>query len=80
MTFRAVSDQLANLLVKDNKKNWPAITGVFLLILSPVIFLAALTYFRTRQESTNFALSQRQAIAYLAATTLKEKLDRLTRY
>ncbi len=78
MTFRAVSDQLANLLVKDNKKNWPAITGVFLLILSPVIFLAALTYFRTRQESTNFALSQRQAIAYLAATTLKEKLDRLT--
>ena len=77
MTFKSLSDRLANLLVKDNKKNWPAITGVFILILFPVIFLAALTYFRTRQESTAFALSQRQAIAYLAATTLKEKLDRL---
>jgi signal transduction histidine kinase len=77
LTFKSLSDRLANLLVKDNKKNWPAITGVFILILFPVIFLAALTYFRTRQESTAFALSQRQAIAYLAATTLKEKLDRL---
>ena len=78
MTFKSLSDQLANLLVKDNKKNWPVIAAIFLIILFPVIFLAALTYFRTRQESTTFALSQRQAIAYLAATTLKEKLDRLT--
>jgi len=78
LTFKSLSDQLANLLVKDNKKNWPAVTAIFILILFPVIFLAALTYFITRQESTIFALSQRQAIAYLAATMLKEKLDRLT--
>lgn len=78
LTFKSLSDQLANLLVKDDKKNWPAIAGIFIVILLPVIFLAALTYLRTRQDSTNFALSQRQAIAYLAATTLKEKLDRLT--
>lgn len=78
MTFKALSDELANLLVKDNKKNWPVIVAIFLIILFPVIFLAALTYFKTRQEATAFAVSQRQAIAYLAATTLKEKLDRLT--
>lgn len=78
MTFKALSDELANLLVKDNKKNWPVISAIFLIILFPVIFLAGLTYFRTRQEATAFAVSQRQAIAYLAATTLKEKLDRLT--
>lgn len=78
MKFKSLSDQLANHLVKDNKKNWPVIAAIFLIILFPVIFLAALTYFRTRQVATASAVSQRQAIAYLAATTLKEKLDRLT--
>jgi signal transduction histidine kinase len=78
LTFKALSDQLANLLVKDNKKNWPGIAFIFIIILLPVTFLGALTYLRMREELTTFALSQRQAIAYLAATTLKEKLDRLT--
>src|SRR5438128_10605715 len=77
MIFKTFSDQLANFLIKDNKENRLAISAVFLVILSPVIFLATVTYLRTRQDSTAFALSQRQAIAYLAATTLKEKLDRL---
>lgn len=77
MTFKALSDRLANLLIKDNKKNWFPISAIFFVILSPVIVLAALTYLKTRQDGTAFALSQRQAIAYLAATTLKEKLDRL---
>lgn len=78
MSFKALSDHLANLLVKDNKKNWPGIAFIFIIILLPVTFLGALTYLRMREELTTFALSQRQAIAYLAATTLKEKLDRLT--
>src|SRR5919197_4308002 len=77
MMLQTFSDRLANLLIKDGKKNWLVISAIFLVILSPVIFLAALTYLRTRQDLTAFALSQRQAIAYLAATTLKEKLDRL---
>jgi signal transduction histidine kinase len=77
LTFKTLSDRLANLLIQDNKKNWGAISALFLVILSPVIVLATLTYLRTHEDSTAFALSQRQAIAYLAATTLKEKLDRL---
>ncbi len=77
MILETFSDRLANLLIKNGKKNVLAISAIFLVLLSPVVFLATLTYLRTRQDSTAFALSQRQAIAYLAATTLKEKLDRL---
>jgi hypothetical protein len=40
------------------------------IILLSVNFLAALTYFRTHEESTIFAPSQKQAIAYLLARTL----------
>jgi signal transduction histidine kinase len=78
MTFKALSDRLANVLIRNNKKNWLAISALFLVILSPVIFLATLTYLRMRQHLTAFAFSQREAVAYLAAVTLKEKLDRLT--
>lgn len=77
MIFKTFSDRLANLLIRDDKKNWLTLSGIFIVILSPVIFMAIFTYLRTRQDLTVFALSQRQAIAYLAATTLKEKLDRL---
>jgi PAS domain S-box-containing protein len=70
-------DRLANLLIKDGKKNWPVISASALLILSPLILTAILTYSKTRQDLTAFTLSQRQTVAYLATTTLKEKLDRL---
>jgi PAS domain S-box-containing protein len=77
LNFKTLSDRLADLLIRDDKKNWLGISAIFFVILSPVIFLAALTYLRTHHDSTAFALSQKQAIAYLAAVTLKEKLDRL---
>jgi signal transduction histidine kinase len=77
LSFKTLSDRLADLLIRDNKKNWLAISVVVFLILSPVIFLGTLTYLKTHKDSTAFALAQRQAIAYLAAATLREKLDRL---
>jgi signal transduction histidine kinase len=43
-----------------------------------VLLLASFSYITSYRDLTNFALSRRQAIAYLAAATLKEKLDRLT--
>ena len=70
-------DRLTNFLIKDGKKNWLVISTGFLLILSPLILTAILTYSKTRQDLTALTLSQRQTVAYLAATTLKEKLDRL---
>src|SRR5437879_2009469 len=77
MNFEGFSDRLANLLVKDGQKNWFVISAASLLILSPLLLTAILTYTTTRRDFTSFTLSQRQDIAYLAATTLKEKLDRL---
>src|SRR5213594_1329679 len=77
MIFKTFSDRLGVLLVKDGRKNWLAMSAIFFFILSPVLLMAIFSYWKTRQDLTSFALSQRQAIAYLAATTLKEKLDRL---
>ena len=77
MNFEGFSDRLASLLVKDGQKNWFVISAASLLILSPLLLTAILTYTTTRRNFTSFTLSQRQDIAYLAATTLKEKLDRL---
>jgi len=77
MSFERLSDRLANLLVKDGKKNWLVISAASLLILSPLLSTALLTYSTTRKDLTAFTLSQREAVAYLAATTVKEKFDRL---
>ncbi len=51
--------------------------AVFLFLLSPVLLLATLSYLRAYQDLTSAAFSRRQILAYLAATTLREKLDHL---
>lgn len=71
------SHRLGNILIRGGRKNRLAIVTVLFVILSPVLLLAAFSYLRTRQDLTSSALSQRRDIAYLAATTVKEKLDRL---
>jgi hypothetical protein len=77
MIFKTFSDWLGNLLFKDGKRNWLIILAIFLVIIFPLILIAALSYVRTYRDLTDFALSRRQAIASLAAATIKEKLDRL---
>ena len=75
MNLDRLLDKASRLVVKDGRKNWFAIFAIFLLILSPLTLTAALTYRSTRQDFTAFTLSQRRAVAYFAATALKEKLD-----
>ncbi len=75
---KRLPDWLTGLLFKADRKHWPITLAIFLTIVSPVVLLAAFSYRQTHQELTNFTLSQRQAIAYLAAATLREKLDHLT--
>jgi PAS domain S-box-containing protein len=77
LIFKTFADRIAHLLLKDGKKNWPAIAVMFFLALLPALLLAAFSYLKTSHDLTDLAFSQRQDIAYLAATTLKEKLDRL---
>lgn len=78
MTLRKFSDWLGDRLLKDGKRNWLIIPALLLVIIFPLILIAAFSYVRTHRDLTDFALSRRQAIASLAAATIKEKLDRLT--
>ncbi|MBI1993002.1 MAG: hypothetical protein HYS67_01015 [Deltaproteobacteria bacterium] len=71
------SDWLGHRLLKGGKRNWLIILSVFFVIIFPLILIAAFSYIRTHRDLTDFALSRRQAIASLAAATIKEKLDRL---
>lgn len=50
---------------------------VLLLVLSPLLVAAAFTSFQTFRDLNDFTLSKRGTIAFLAATTLKERLDRV---
>lgn len=75
--FKNFADWLTDLLYKPGKKRWFIVLTIFLTFLSPLLLLASFSYITTYQDLTNFTLSRRQAIAYLAATTLKKDLDRL---
>lgn len=75
--FKRFADWLTSLLFKEDRQNWIAILTVFFIIVSPVILVAVFSYVKTYQDLTDFALSRRQSIAYLAATNLKEKFERL---
>jgi hypothetical protein len=71
-------DRVSSLLVKDGRKNRPAIALVYLIILFPILFLATYVSLKTRQDLTRSVWSQRLSLADLSASTLQEKLIRLT--
>jgi signal transduction histidine kinase len=75
---KRLADWLTGLLSKADKKYWSITLAISLIIVSPVIFLAVFSHRQTHSELTNSTLSRRQAIAYLAAATLREKLQHLT--
>ncbi|MGH7844720.1 MAG: PAS domain-containing protein, partial [Candidatus Binatia bacterium] len=72
-----LTDWLTRVLFKKDGNNWPGILAVFLALISPILLLTILTYRQVYGDLTSISLSRRQAIAYLAATSLREKLDRL---
>jgi len=50
---------------------------IFSVVILPVVVIANFSYRKIHQELTQFTFSRRQAVAYLVATTVQEKLDRL---
>jgi PAS domain S-box-containing protein len=78
MNFTGFLDRAGNLLVRDGKKNWPAIALLYIMIVLPILFLAAYSSLRAHQDLTRLVWSQRLDLAYLTAATLQEKLHRLT--
>lgn len=71
------SQALSNFLLESAKKNKRVQGAIFLAILSPVILIAVFAYLETYRDLTQFTLSRRQSIAYLAATALRQRFDRL---
>ena len=77
MAVTRLPHRFSNFLTHDEKKRRLAIFVGFFLIVASLVATAFLTYWSTRRDFTSFTLSQRQAVAYFAATALKEKLDRM---
>ena len=50
---------------------------ILFLVIFPLFIIAFYTSVQTFRDLHNFTLSRRQAIAYLAAVTVKEKIDRV---
>jgi signal transduction histidine kinase len=76
--FNRIAEPLTTLLLKAAKNDKRIQLAIFLAIVSPVILIASFAYVRTYQDLTEAALSRRQSIAYLAATALQQRFDRLT--
>ncbi|MGH7844421.1 MAG: sensor histidine kinase [Candidatus Binatia bacterium] len=76
--FRRFADWLTDLLFEPGRRRRLAVLSFFLIVLFPVFLIATLSYWQTDRELTRAAYSRRQTIAYLAAVTVKEKLDRMT--
>ncbi|HWO41207.1 MAG TPA: cache domain-containing protein [Candidatus Eisenbacteria bacterium] len=77
LRLKQLATRVLELLYDDDGPKRLAPVALFLLILSPVLALSALTYKRTDRHLTAFALSQRQSLAHVAAVTVKERFGRL---
>ena len=75
---KRLSEALSGFLLESAKKNKLVQGALILAILSPVVLIAVFAYFETYRDLTEFTLSRRQSIAYLAATALRQRFDRLS--
>jgi signal transduction histidine kinase len=52
--------------------------AIFLLLLLPVLFIGTFSYLQSYRDLSSDTYARRQALAFLAATALEQKFDRLT--
>lgn len=71
-------DKWASRFLRPGKKTGWAQLALALLIFGGAVLLTAQSYRAIDRELTEAALSRRSSVAYLAAATLLEKVDRLT--
>jgi len=57
---------------------WPSRVVIVVAIVAPIILVAAFSMLKSYHDFTAVTLSQRQTIAFLVATTIQEKFERLT--
>lgn len=76
-TKNKIINKLANML--SIRRGWRTMlisVGFVFLMISPLLAFMILSYISTNRNLTEAALSRRESIAYLAATTAKERLNR----
>ena len=76
--FDHLSDSMGALLLKAEGQSRAFQTGIFLVILSPVVLLAVFGCLATFRDLTESTFSKRQAVADLAATALEQRFGRLS--
>jgi signal transduction histidine kinase len=74
---KSISAWLARMLIRSGRPNRPVFLLLLLVLVSPVILVAALGYEEIDRDLTALALQRRESLAFLAAATLKADLDRL---
>ena len=75
--LKRFSTWLTGLLLRNGKINRPIALALYLTAVLPVLLVAAMSYLKTDKDLTEFTLSRRQTLAYVAAMTVRADLDRL---
>lgn len=72
---RSLTDRLLDAYARPGRRSLGIRVLIFALIVGPVITLAAYNYRRAVTDLTDLTFLRRQAIAYLAAVSLRTKFD-----
>ncbi|HEY3303486.1 MAG TPA: response regulator [Candidatus Binatia bacterium] len=68
---------LTDVFSTDDRRRPLGLAVIFLIFVFPVLLIAALSYLSTQRDLSATEYSRKQSIAYLTATIVKEKLDRM---
>jgi signal transduction histidine kinase len=75
--LKRILDGLIDAALNDKAFPWNVRSKLIPLIVLPVLLVASMSFVKTYQDLTHAVLGRHEAIASLAAATLKERIDRL---
>ncbi|MEI7999191.1 MAG: hypothetical protein WCH62_06780, partial [Candidatus Omnitrophota bacterium] len=75
MRINFIKKFAVNLL--SSSKVWLYRSVFFVCLLVPIVFLGVMNYLHTNREITDSLFKQKKALAYLASSTIHERLDAL---
>jgi signal transduction histidine kinase len=70
-------DWMTALLIRGGRPRWPGVALMLSAVVAPVVIMGAVSYAQIDRNLTALALSRRQGLVFLAASTLRSNLDRL---
>ncbi|MBI4706611.1 MAG: sensor histidine kinase [Candidatus Omnitrophica bacterium] len=75
--FQKIISYLGKLLEETKKRKWLWQACIFLLVITPIVILSIFSFCWVFQADTFHLFQEKKSTAYLSATILKEKLDKL---